>query len=1181
MDDNRNFELVAIEEHFITEAQLNDAREAMRQLEGMGMEVPPLKEILIRKKILTPEKAAAIEEIIRGNAQLALPGYQIIAQLGENETGPIFKAYQPMMERTVAIRFLREELGKDPAAVKAFLAQARAMAKLHHNNIISGYDAAEFQGKYYVVMEYVDGLSVREILEAELSLSEAETFRIILQVADALEHASKFGIVHRDIKPENIIVDKVTGVPKITNFAFAKVEGVDSHKGCAVGTPFYMSPEQAKGLADVDFSSDVYSLGATAYHMLTGQVPFGGSDPDEIMIKHITEPVPDPQSVDAEITVDTAKIVMRMMAKEPGGRYPSPAELIEDVRNVLQALEEKPEEDEGAEEEIQAPEQAPPLSAEEMRAYAAPAAPQGVARPVRRGRRRRRRFGRARISFAAPAGGAAAMGAAFGAAMGPAGTAAAAGFAPPRATPIAEEPSVQRRPSPRPKPPSGRQSAAQTEVPKARPASGAYPAAAPPQAGPPTAKPVKIKKSFDIEERKSGSLVPIFIAAFVLVALVAAVIVFLPKKENQTGTGPISTATVGFETGPSGNTAPAVVDRESELDRQEAAKVETNLLAAYRQFAADKDADAYLKKLREIADGCRHKTGKNKTQEKLEEHSQREYSALKKEADPLYAKKEYKKALDKYGDFAKKFSKEKAGEDALSAKKRIMDDLKSQYAQFQKNAESFLKNDNFEKAREEYKKALPWGVDEFAKMVNEAVSRINETETTRAEEAVKEFDERYYDFANTMRAKLRTFEPEAALKLVKDKLAQEKSDALKARVKDLLDEAQDMLDAFNAVRAYIKGRIDQKVNFSERDNPASIIIGFVRKFDKDVMEIEVTNRRSPETLNFHFSQVRDREFMFWLTESLGKDAKSHRLAGLCYLFLFSDQKKALDEFTISKGMGDNSVDKYLAVLERYEFDRLYQDANIALSKDDALKAIEIFSELIENFSSSAFMGKKAEVINKKISDIITSTGFDRMLATNAVFKGKKLDVTYNFADSNQQFAFRSLDPSNLQKKFRVQDGAFVGEGGVGWSWLCEMADDYLIEFDATFESDNPQLYVALNSMGDRKTGRGYLVGLGHPSGGRATNVIMHWKSAQYKNLATAEEPALESGKQYKIQIIYADQTIQLKINGEDIGAAKDDDFKAGGIQMQIGATTKVKINNLHIFGRISAPWFKRTAVPKK
>jgi serine/threonine-protein kinase len=266
-----------------------------------------------------------------------IPGYQLVRKLGEGSMGATYLARQAAMDRQVVIKVLRRELSRDPEYTVRFQREARLAGRLEHENIVQVITVGEAAGYHYMVMEYVEGKDLWDLLPDSGAMDETESLRIALQVARALDCAESRGIIHRDIKPENILVT-TDGVAKLCDFGLAKrIKGEArlTQIGSVVGTAHYISPEQARGVPDLDIRSDIYSLGATLYHMVTGETPFSGDNPAIVMTRHLTEQIPWPQDINSAVSTPTCRVIEKMMAKDRRSRHQTPAELIADIELVL------------------------------------------------------------------------------------------------------------------------------------------------------------------------------------------------------------------------------------------------------------------------------------------------------------------------------------------------------------------------------------------------------------------------------------------------------------------------------------------------------------------------------------------------------------------------------------------------------------------------------------------------------------------------------------------------------------------------------------------------------------------------------------------------------------------------------------------------------------------------------
>ncbi|MCB1008996.1 MAG: serine/threonine protein kinase [Acidobacteria bacterium] len=258
--------------------------------------------------------------------------YEILGELGAGGMGRVFKARDTTLDREVAIKTLSPQLAADPDYLQRFLKEARAVARLNHQNIVQIYSFGSIENTPYIAMEFVDGVSLGARVK-KARLSELETVKVGRQACRALDIAHSHGIVHRDIKPDNLILSK-RGDLKLVDLGVAKRVGDDqsiTQTGLMVGTPHYISPEQVRGQRDIDGRADIYSLGATLYHLVTGHTPYEGSSGAHVMSMHLFADLPDPRSYEPSVTEGFCRVLRKMMAKERDERYANVAEVDRDL----------------------------------------------------------------------------------------------------------------------------------------------------------------------------------------------------------------------------------------------------------------------------------------------------------------------------------------------------------------------------------------------------------------------------------------------------------------------------------------------------------------------------------------------------------------------------------------------------------------------------------------------------------------------------------------------------------------------------------------------------------------------------------------------------------------------------------------------------------------------------------
>jgi serine/threonine protein kinase len=276
------------------------------------------------------------DQIARATSAFNLTGetlgkYRLVERLGQGGMAQVYKAYQPDLDRYVAIKILHPHLTGDQDFAARFHREARAIAALEHPHIVRVYDFDTDGDLAFLVMEYLDGNSLKALLHdlrcRDEQMDFAEIGRIVGAVARALDHAHRQGLVHRDVKPSNVLI-ATDGRPVLTDFGIARMldETVITESGGTLGTPAYMSPEQGKGETG-DARSDIYALGVLLYQFCTGRIPFDADTPYAVILKHITAPLPSPRSLRPELPESIERVILKAMAKEPNDRYQTAGEL--------------------------------------------------------------------------------------------------------------------------------------------------------------------------------------------------------------------------------------------------------------------------------------------------------------------------------------------------------------------------------------------------------------------------------------------------------------------------------------------------------------------------------------------------------------------------------------------------------------------------------------------------------------------------------------------------------------------------------------------------------------------------------------------------------------------------------------------------------------------------------------
>ncbi|UWG96171.1 Stk1 family PASTA domain-containing Ser/Thr kinase [Dehalobacter sp. DCM] len=260
--------------------------------------------------------------------------YQIEEKIGAGGMAIVYRAKDMLLNRTVAIKVLREQFASDEGFIRRFRREAQSAASLSHHNIVSIYDVGKDDNNEYIVMEYVKGQTLKDLIRTHAPLSQEQAIHIVRQIAEALKHAHINNIIHRDIKPQNILVT-ADGRAKVTDFGIARAASASTltHTGDIVGSVHYLSPEQAKG-APTTAQSDIYSLGIILYELIAGKLPYDGDTPITIALKHIQEEVELPGKLVPGVSPELETVIMKALAKSPEDRYKNAVDFLEDLHKV-------------------------------------------------------------------------------------------------------------------------------------------------------------------------------------------------------------------------------------------------------------------------------------------------------------------------------------------------------------------------------------------------------------------------------------------------------------------------------------------------------------------------------------------------------------------------------------------------------------------------------------------------------------------------------------------------------------------------------------------------------------------------------------------------------------------------------------------------------------------------------
>ena len=267
--------------------------------------------------------------------------YRVTAHLATGGMGAVYKAHDTEAHRDVALKVLTPELAAKPLMIERFRREARNASKLSHPHIVRVYEFGEADGCFYIAMEFVEGIDLNEYVERKGPLDPDEALRLITQATKALDHAHRQNIIHRDIKPSNFLVTRRKGrlIVKLADLGLSREVQAEEFRvtraGTTVGTVDYISPEQARDSGTADIRSDLYSLGCTWHHLLTGKAPFADGGLAERLHKHLNVDPPDPRTANPRVSRATAAVLRRLLAKRLADRYQTPAELLKDLADLV------------------------------------------------------------------------------------------------------------------------------------------------------------------------------------------------------------------------------------------------------------------------------------------------------------------------------------------------------------------------------------------------------------------------------------------------------------------------------------------------------------------------------------------------------------------------------------------------------------------------------------------------------------------------------------------------------------------------------------------------------------------------------------------------------------------------------------------------------------------------------
>ena len=327
---------LAVEQRLLNRNQLRHCREVLARRQTKGEEAG-IGEIMLELGYITRQQLTAVRAEIR-RQQCCIRGYEMIEKVGAGSVGTVYRAKQTAMDRTVAVKILHPQLAENQRLVAEYISEARAVAKLNHPHLVQGIDVGESDGMYYFAMEFLGGGTLADILDFAGPLQRDQALIYLYQVASALEHAWQKSIIHCDIKPANLMLDEAKRL-KVTDLGLAQIgaEGAGKEadgKRVVRGTPHYISPEQIRDAGNLDCRTDIYSLGATFYHLFTGMTPFTGRNNREVILKRLRRDPEPAHEHFPDLGSGIGELLQRMMARDPDNRPATPKEVMTELMDI-------------------------------------------------------------------------------------------------------------------------------------------------------------------------------------------------------------------------------------------------------------------------------------------------------------------------------------------------------------------------------------------------------------------------------------------------------------------------------------------------------------------------------------------------------------------------------------------------------------------------------------------------------------------------------------------------------------------------------------------------------------------------------------------------------------------------------------------------------------------------------
>jgi serine/threonine-protein kinase len=1131
--DDKTLARYAVENSFITARELNESMGIQEQIDKMGLEPKTLRQILLEKGYLTEKNIEEIASAARGGRKpVTIPGYEFLEKIGKGAMGNVYKARQLSMDRIVAIKVLPKAYSTNEQYIKRFLREARAAAKLNHRNIVLGLDVGESRGLYYYAMEFVDGKTVSRMIKESGPLPEKKALEVALQVARALEHAHQNNFIHRDIKPDNIMLTS-EGTAKLCDLGLAKQTDADSSltmAGTSLGTPYYISPEQAKGARDVDIRTDIYALGGTLFRMATGRLPFEGKNAAAIMARHITDKPAVPSSVKPGLSKSLDRLVLKMLEKNPAKRHQTPKQVIDDIEAVLEG---RP---------VAAKRRAVPVA----KPVSAPAAPKQ--------RPRSRREREVETIEVRTGGGKGLLVLVLVAVLVLAGVIAAVYFTGMRSSKPGDDKRFEAIRSTLNSSTGDELAAAVRELRDF----------------------IRRTKNAGLRKRAEADLSAA--AARELTRVNKKVENFIALNKHDEAKKALNDFAILFSGTSSADDASVRADgigtgkatRVISAEEQRLRDIQASLIKAGGDWASDVKGLQYL--IRVAKDPKVRRSAKSLLTATAFKHKDKVIG----EADSLAKAGRAQDAIKALREFAGVFKGTEAAREVSKRAAGLEGEIVRRWNDDRQNARRLADKEDFKGARKILEGVEAYGTPKEKRAADRMISELTEDEADAAAEKDAKMKAKVREVLSNSKELLAEYKfdevREAVIAALKSPLpASEKKD-----IQKLAGEIPVLVSVWEHAHKGASNIRGKKFSFLRRK--LSGVNGTIKKVTDDIIEVLMSGR----SVSVRFDSLKPEVVVSLAKESMGASGKAEKAFAIFILRTGGAPAAAAKHFKRASEFGED-IGEYEHLLAGAECSELLEKAATAEKKRDYLEAASIYSRILKEHGSSKLIDK--EEIQKKMEDAIDNSGISNIFMGKVTYTDGKFTITYDFSSEEQRDDFPDYTwrPSRPQPNvWMIEDGALIGEGEDGVIWKGLVKGPVTVEATVRgISPQNPQFRIRVFNTGKGRKSTDYCFGFNavdYKARVRTTpqHFIARFKNEKYNFLKRQIHRSLiRSGKSTKVKVQVFDETLRMYVGGKLLATIADKKVKRRGyITFQL-FKSNVAFEEIKITAALDKAWLKK------